>query len=310
MISELVPLVAKSIAKNINITFNAAPHVALIEAEPTQLHQMLMILIHNSIKALPNGGEIVVELNQCDFKQGVEQEGTTQICCSCHRNIIGNFVELAIGDNGQGITQKNIQKLFLPFFTTHQMDGGTGMGLSVLHGMLHEHHGHVLISSEPEQGAKFSLLFPVYEQINAIDDVIHNEVVNRDNLDKAHILLVDDEQIVVDLLAELLTFSGYQISAHTNVQSALAMFMAAPETFDLLITDQNMAGLTGLMLARAIKQVRIDLPAILISGKPVDNFADDINFIESIDGFLTKPFKTKQLNTLVEKLIKDNSSAK
>ena len=201
-----------------------------------------------------------------------------------------------------------MKKLFLPFFTTHQIDGRTGMGLSVLHSLLHEHKGHVIVSSNENTHTIFNLLFPFKKSKDLKVDTQECNQVEEKN--KTHILLVDDEQNVIDLLSEILEFVGYNVTAHTNVQSALSEYMSSPNKFDLLVTDNNMAGLTGLMLIRAIKNITPNLPSILISGKAVDEFNDDEIFKSMVNGYLMKPFKTQQLSVMIEKLIAESLNNK
>jgi PAS domain S-box-containing protein len=296
VINDILPIVNNLLPQNIKLSFITDNHRELINADAAQLQQMLMILLKNAIKASFGHGNITIEVKKAELAE--------QICRGCQQNISGHYIALTIKDNGQGINAKYLPKLFLPFFTTHQMEGGTGMGLSVLHGMLHEHHGHILVTSEPEQGACFTLLFPIIPP-NAVTEKLTTENTEQGNEvhKKAHILFVDDEQPVVDLFTEILEFTGYQVTAQTNVQSALALFMQAPDCFDLVIADQNMHGITGLMLIRAIKNVNPDIPTILISGNERAEFEQDITFIETVDGFLNKPFKTKQLQDLVGKLL-------
>lgn len=294
VIGEILQLVTNTIPEKVKFTFSSDNDVAKIEADPAQLHQMLMILIHNSIKALPDGGNIRVQVNKVSLSE--------EVCSSCHQNFDGNYIELSVSDNGSGILQKYIKKLFLPFFTTDKIGGGTGMGLSILHGMLHEHNGHIRVTNEQEKETSFRLFFPVYQQNVANKDQSVIEPTSACELAKTHILLVDDELSFALLMVEFLERAGYKVTTKTDVQSALSLYMSMPEQFDILITDQNMPGITGLMLIRAVKSVNANLPAILVSGKSSEEFKDDANFNELVNGFLSKPFKTEQLYQLVTDL--------
>ncbi|MBL4909579.1 MAG: PAS domain S-box protein [Alteromonadaceae bacterium] len=301
VVNDILPIATNLLPQNIKLTFSHDNHNELINADVLQLQQMLMILIKNSIKAITGMGNIIISVNKVTVAE--------QTCCGCHQPINGTFIALSIEDNGQGIEAKYLPKLFLPFFTTRIMDGSTGMGLSVLHGMLHEHNGHIVVTSKVKQKTTFTLLFPVIEQIasakiSPVENTNESDNENTNKNDsKAHILFVDDEQIVVDLFTEILMFSGYKVTAETNVQSALALFIQQPKQFNLVIADQNMHGLTGLMLIRAIKNIDPTIATILISGNERAEFEQDLTFIETVDGFLMKPFKTTELQVLVEKLL-------
>ncbi len=300
-VDEFIPLIRNTLPTQITLTYIGDKKNTLINADSMQLNQMLLILVQNAVSAQKNRvGKIQIEVKQISVNE--------QLCNSCCQSISGDYVSLSVKDDGNGIDEKHMKKLFLPFFTTHQIDGGTGMGLSVLHSLLHEHKGHVIVSSNENTHTIFNLLFPFKKSKDLKVDTQECNQVEEKN--KTHILLVDDEQNVIDLLSEILEFVGYNVTAHTNVQSALSEYMSSPNKFDLLVTDNNMAGLTGLMLIRAIKNITPNLPSILISGKAVDEFNDDETFKSMVNGYLMKPFKTQQLSVMIEKLIAESLNNK
>lgn len=128
----------------------------IVNADMLQLQQMLMILVNNAVNAIEDKGEISIGVSKITIEDA--------ICDGCHQPFDGEYAQLWVLDNGEGIEASIRDKLFMPFFTTRQMEGGTGMGLSVVHGMLHEHQGHILFNTKPGIGSCFKLLFPLANQ--------------------------------------------------------------------------------------------------------------------------------------------------
>ncbi len=296
-VGEIIDLINDMLPESIHFSFNTNQHYDDIAADHTLIHQMLMILINNAIEAMPNGGDLNLTITQ----ERVSQD----ICSSCGQTMQGDYLRLTLRDDGHGIEEHNLKNLFLPFYTTNQMAGNTGMGLSILHGMLHEQNGHLLINSDTDAGTTVTLLFPIAPKQSMKENSI--EIVNG-NLHLCHILLVDDDKAVVDMIAQFLEFKGFTVTKETDVQSALSALTKYPDKFDLLITDQNMPGITGLMLIRAINNINADIPAILISGHPIESFAEEPYFNELVNGFLAKPFSMDKLHQLTEKLIFTNEN--
>ncbi len=140
----------------IDITMKFEEDLPRVMTDPTQVHQIIMNLCINAQDAISDHGKIEIELSL------VSEENT--VCTSCQRAFSGEFVELTIKDTGEGIDSKHIHSLFEPFFTTKEMSKGTGMGLAIVHGIMHAHNGHIILNSEPGVGSTFRLLFPVIRE--------------------------------------------------------------------------------------------------------------------------------------------------
>lgn len=279
----------------LEITTDNAP--SMIQCDPVQIQQMIMILVRNSIKAMNESGKLSISINSENVNR--------QICIGCQKSIEGKFVQLVVCDTGCGISQTDMRKIFLPFFTTHLMDGGTGMGLSVLHGILHEHNGHVLVESDSNSGTTFKLLFPSYEKYNNYSENI--EQVKTDNkeavTDALHILLVEKERTNVGNLESHLTSKGYQVSVKNNTQDALSGVIKEPSEFDLVIVEQDMPGFSGLNLIRAIKNVRPEIATILTHDNHIGELERDGKIKGLVDGRLSKPVNEQLLGELISKLL-------
>ena len=222
------------------------------------------------------------------------EEVTDKICSSCHKNMNGDFMTLSIHDNGKGIDSKDIENIFLPFFTTREREGGTGMGLSVLHGLLHDQQGHVLVDSIAGQYTEFKLLLA--EEKLVIRDQEINQKVGRN----IHIMIVDDEVPVGNVLAEILKHYDFEVTVETDSKQALINFNKHPDRYDLIITDKEMPNLTGIELAKLINDIKNNVPVILITGYGKDSVNENV---ESIKAILSKPFETMELIGNIRKLI-------
>jgi CheY-like chemotaxis protein len=190
-----------------------------------------------------------------------------------------------VQDTGSGIYPAVLKRIFDPFFTTKKMAGGSGLGLSVLHGIIHSAGGHVCVSSKPGQGTEFGVFFPATSSVS-VPALAPPEVV-RHQRDR-HIMLVDDEPGIVSYLKDLLEASGYRVSCFTEASVALCQFQANPADVDLLITDQEMEELNGVDLVRAMHILRPDLPVVMCTGYSRDIDEKVANGL-GVAHFLVKP---------------------
>jgi CheY-like chemotaxis protein len=161
-----------------------------------------------------------------------------------------------------------LERIFEPFFTTRQVDEGTGLGLSVVHGIVQTHEGAIVVESQPGKGSCFSVYLPGAETVTGAR--AHDEKVTASTLTRAsdgrHILYLDDDESLVFLVQRLLERRGYRISGYTDQHEALAALRAEPAAFDLVVTDYNMPGKSGLDVAREVHKIRADLPVAIASG--------------------------------------------
>lgn len=290
VIKQVIKLISSTIPSSIKVVMNLR-EVPQVMLDPVRLHQMLISMAMNSSEAMSGNGELTFTTNIIKL--------TNTECNSCHELIDGDYVSISVNDTGKGISPDNLDKIFMPFFTTRNNEGGTGMGLSALHGMMHEMNGHVLVESVPEQNTVFTLLFPI-SAVSKDMSITDSEVsANNEDKDDMHILLVDDEEAVVNFLVEILKMNGFHVTGETNSKNALKHISEHPGKYDLLITDQNMPDLNGLELSKLVNDIRKDLPVILMSGHQIDK---DNKEFEQIKSVLTKPFDTKELIKKVKQI--------
>ena len=232
-----------------------------------------------------------------------DEKNVTAECHSCHESFSGDYIKLAIGDTGSGINPEQLGRIFDPFYTTKDVGKGTGMGLSTVHGIMHNHGGHVVVESSPDTGSTFNLLFPVVDA-HAKTGHLENNIVQvaSKQLSGGNILIVDDEISVGRFIGELLKGCGYSETVEADSRAALLHFERNPEDFDLVVTDQTMPGLSGVELAQAMMEIRPGLPVILCTGH-----SDQIDEIEAaslgISGYVKKPIETDEFLRLVGELL-------
>ena len=291
IVKEAIKMLRSSIPTTITIQEKINPNCDTILADPTQLHQILMNICTNSYHALEKAGGILAIsmdnitlteqeiLNKPDFRPG-------------------NFVKLTIADNGPGIKPAIQDKIFDPYFTTKDIGKGTGMGLSIVHGIITSYGGIIDFESAPGEGTTFYVYFPVAEQ-PGVDSEENGTPLPTG---KERILLVDDEDLLIDMVSDMLERLGYDVTARISSLEALQTFKNQPEDFDLVITDQTMPGMTGETLARRILQIRPDVPIILCTGYSTvisEQKAKSIGIRE----FALKPLVKKDVAKLIRKVL-------
>jgi len=298
MLSSLIP---SSIDVNLEINENTTNRY--IEVDPGQFNQSLMNLVINAKDAiLDQKGKIDVCLEYLSDVNG--------ICDSCHINFSGQFILLSVTDTGVGINQDILRRIFDPFFTTKGIGKGSGMGLSMLHGIVHGSGGHVMVKTSDDKltdsGTTIQVFFPVAEVNKVMEEVADyqlDDFQSSSQFNGKKILIIDDEPLITSCLTEVLRYEDFEIIAFNNPNEGLDYYLAHPKEISLIITDQTMPGLTGLALSKKILDLGHDVPIILCTG--YSEMALDITDIETgIDIIMNKPFKDKVLLKNINNLLR------
>ncbi|BBO77585.1 hypothetical protein DSCW_50020 [Desulfosarcina widdelii] len=253
VVGESLKLMRASLPTNIAIETDISTAELTTVADATQIHQVMLNLCTNAAHAMATGGVLTIRL------EPVLMDGTAGI----EGLAPGSYARLIIADTGHGIKKNIIERIFDPYFTTKETGKGTGMGLSVVHGIVKSSGGAIRAFSKPGQYTEFHIYLP------AVDTVVDEEPADLGQQlpgGGEHILLVDDEEMLVDMMQQVLEQLGYTVSAYTDSSTALDGFRSQPRTYDLMITDMTMPGMNGLELTRAVKAVRKNLPVILCTG--------------------------------------------
>ena len=296
IIKEALKLLRASIPSTIEIRENIDPHCGQVQANPTQLHQVLMNLCTNAYHAMRETGGIL----------GVSLTPYTVTGDDTIKNVNlrpGPYLRLEVSDTGQGMDKQTLSKIFEPYFTTKEPGEGTGMGLSVSHGIIKGHGGHICVYSEPGQGSTFHIYLPVVEETAPQLEAISSEPLPTGD---EKIMLIDDEESTLDVEKNALTTLGYDVSDFKDPLEALEYFQHHADTFDIIITDMTMPRMTGDKLAGALKAIRPELPVIMCTG-----FSEIINEETAkkigITAFLTKPVPIKDFAAVIRKTLDDSS---
>ncbi len=257
--SEVGKMLRATLPATIEMRVNISSELGLDQdttlGDPSQIHQVLMNLCTNAAHAMnEQGGTLTLSLAPREI---TPDEAKTLVGQGS-----GSFLEISVSDTGHGIDPAIMEQIFDPFFTTKAPGEGTGMGLSVAHGIVRSHGGVIRARSEPGQGATFTVLLP--RLIEGAQSVEPPEASVPGGSE--HILFVDDESMIVDMVQELLTNLGYQVTALTSPLEALDKIQHDPQGFDLVLTDQTMPDLLGTELARHATALNSNLPVVLLTG--------------------------------------------
>jgi PAS domain S-box-containing protein len=255
LIKEAVKLLRASIPSYIEIRLNISPSCGAVLANPTQIHQIVMNLCTNAYHAMrETGGGLGISLEELVIS---DKDVHPLLAPSP-----GNYVRLTVSDTGHGMDKATAERIFEPYFTTKKPGEGTGMGLSLVHGIVKSYGGHISVYSEPGKGTTFHVYIP------KVDSAPVKETAAQKKLEGGteHLLIVDDEQPILLLEEEMLSPLGYRITACPTAGEALEKFRASPASFDLVITDMNMPKILGIDLAREMQRIRPDIPIILCTG--------------------------------------------
>ena len=286
--SMLKPLLSSSVILNIAKMKKEYE----IHADAALFTQMLLNLCINAKDSMLLGqGHIDIAVSRIRI-----QEVT---CSSCFKVILGDYIQVSVKDDGSGIHEEKLNRIFEPFFTTKGIGKGTGMGLAMVHGIMHKHGGHLIVDSQEGMGSTFKLLFPVFEGEKQIELVHENNHFKDRTEDKGNILIIDDEIAISHFLEEYLMNKGYKIMVINDSQKALDYFLMNDDNIDLVITDYTMPGLTGLQLAEKMLMHNLNMPIILCSGYS-ENINKDTALSENIRAYIEKPINTSSLLTAIK----------
>jgi CheY-like chemotaxis protein/anti-sigma regulatory factor (Ser/Thr protein kinase) len=265
-------------------------------ADTTQVEQALLNLCTNALLAIGHRkGTLNIEL------ASAELDASQSARVALHA---GRYVTVSVRDNGSGMTEQTLARIFEPFFTTREVGQGTGLGLSVVHGIMQGHQGAIDVQSVLGEGSVFTLYFPpTQEQVvaPAAEAAPVEPLSGRGH----HVMYVDDDQALVFLIVRVLKRRGFTVTAFTDPQEALAAFQAAPNAYDLVVTDYNMPGYSGIDLLRQLKLIRADLPVALASGYVTPELEQSA-IREGANALIYKPDDVSEFCETVQRLIAGN----
>ncbi len=290
IVEEAMKLLEASIPSTVSIGVKVAGVSGLVLADPTQMQQVLMNLCTNAAYAMrEKGGTLSVELSEFSVSPS---DGNAWAMAP------GPYMRLAVRDTGPGIAPEIIGNIFDPFFTTKKPGEGTGLGLSVVHGIVKQHHGYITVESELGKGSTFTVYFP------KAGEEASTETAREDAIPfgRERVLFVDDEGALAEMGENILASLGYDVTSRMSSVEALSLVKDDPSRFDLVITDQTMPEMTGTELAREILAIRPDMPIIMCTGFSYVVDAESARAI-GIKAFAMKPLTKKEIAGTVRKVL-------
>ncbi len=294
VVEDAVALLRPTLPAGVELTTAFDADAPTVLADPTQIHQVLINLCTNAWHAMEGHADrIDIRLD------GITLDAEAARVDPTLRP--GHFARLSVTDTGAGMDAATLERIFEPFFTTKPVGQGVGLGLSVVHGIVKAHGGAITVTSQPGSGTTFSLYFPAAE---APEQPAAPEVAAPKPLPAAggqHVLYLDDEEGLVSLVTRLLELLGYRVSGYTRPEEALAAVRADPGQFDLVVTDLNMPGMSGLDVARALSRLRPDLPVVLVSGYITDELRGAA-LEAGVRELIYKPNTFEELGEVVQRL--------
>ncbi len=278
IVKEALELLRASIPTTIEIRQDIKKESGAVMADPTQIHRVMMNLCTNAAHAIQEkGGTLEVSLEDIEL----DADASTQYFDLKP----GPYVRLTVSDTGYGMDHTVRKRIFDPFFTTKEPSRGTGMGLAVVHGIVKDHGGAIIVDSEPAKGSTFQVFFPRIESEALLEAESGLGGIPTGN---ERILFVDDEEAMVNMGKQMLKSLGYEVVARTSSIEALEAFRAQPDSFDLVITDMTMPNMTGDLLAKELMGIRDDIPIVLCTGH-IQMISEEKANAMGIRGFAMKP---------------------
>ena len=293
VIKEALELLRPSLPTTIDIKSDIDQECEEILADPTQIHQVIMNLCTNAYHAMRSSG-------------GVLQLSLTKVFLR-EEDIVykmdirpGFYLKLEVIDTGIGMDKKMQETIFEPYFSTKVKGEGTGLGLAVVHGIVANANGSVLVESEPGKGTTFTIFFPVMETENEL--ILVTELADSLPTGDEHIMVVDDDDVLVNLNKRFLEKLGYKVTGFTSSLEALQVFKETANNFDLLVTDMTMPEMTGAQLSQEILLIKPYFPIILCTGFSELITEEKASQLGILD-YIMKPVVQKDLAVSIRRLL-------
>jgi len=292
IVKEATKFLSASLPATISIGVSVSPNGAKVLADPSQIHQVLMNLCTNAYHAMRDkGGKMKVELTSAEFEQ--------EFSVSTGTLPAGKYVCLSVTDTGCGMDERTRDRIFEPFFTTKPVGEGTGLGLSVVHGIIKNHDGGIDVTSTPDVGTCFKAYLPQIADNKASEPAVPARILGGGE----RILVVDDEQNIVNALRDVLEKAfGYSVTAFTDSDAALNHITDNISRYDLVIVDHTMPGKSGTDVATRLKELRPELPILLLTGYNQAG-ADDDMASGMFDRVVMKPLRASDIANVVRQTL-------
>lgn len=300
VVEESVRLLRATLPAGITLTVQGAPDTPAVLADETQIEQVLLNLGTNAWQAVQDSGSGTVNVSLT--RQNTLPPGAGP---APGESAPASWACLCVSDNGAGMDEATRSRMFEPFFTTKAPGKGTGLGLAVVHGILRDHQAVLHVQSAPGAGSSFAIYFPGLpdEAVQPPDQPADTATHRQDGQGPPHVLYVDDDEMIVFLVRRLMEREGYRVSVFADPGKALEAILAPDAPYDLVITDFNMPGMSGLDLARAVRDLRPDLPMAITSGHIHDELKEQALAL-GVRELIYKPTTMNELLEAVNRLVR------
>jgi signal transduction histidine kinase/CheY-like chemotaxis protein len=289
LIEEVLKFLKASLPRSIEIKTKIDDYKVTVFGDSTQFHQIMMNLCTNAAHAMQTDGGV---LEIC-LEKAIFSENEAHIYDNLKP---GDYLMLSVSDTGHGISEEKLDRIFDPFFTTKERGEGTGLGLSVVHGIIKDMQGAISVASEPGKGTTFQILLPIYKGAAKLDTLTPEKELQKG---RGRILFVDDEESICESTRMILTKIGYHVTTLTDSVKALELFASDPEAFDLIITDLGMPKMNGLELSKQILGKKANVPILLCTGFS-EGITQDVLQNIGIKEMVMKPLIATELADIVK----------
>ncbi|MBS3809818.1 MAG: PAS domain S-box protein [Desulfobacterales bacterium] len=292
LIKEVLKMLRSIMPASIEFRQNFPDQQLFVNANPTQVHQVIVNLTTNARDAMTDeSGVLEVSVEPVSFDHSIKKKYPDLEP--------GNYAGITVSDTGLGIPRHFMDKIFEPYFTTRHQETGTGLGLSIVHGIVKAHKGHVTVCSEPGKGSTFRVYLPLTETHGIVSPPPEAEQELQTGTES--ILLVDDEKAIAEMQQHALERLGYKVTSKTGSRQALETFSAAPDKFDIMISDMTMPDMAGDRLAIKVKEIRPDLPVILCTGfsRKLEVHKEKLD----VEDFLMKPVNRTEMAKKIRQIL-------
>ncbi len=297
LIDETLRFIRAATPSSIELRHDRPAEPLHVLGDATQIHQVLMNLCTNAVQAMQGrSGQLTLRGQPVDTESGISIPARAQLPP-------GRYICVTISDTGPGIPPEVLHRVFEPFFTTKPTGEGTGLGLSVVHGIMQGHGGAVTVESEIGRGATFHLYFPAAAATAISNPSSSGPDAERADINGVRVLLIDDEPLIATSLAEYLQRHGARVAVYTDPAAAIEKFTATSGAFDVVVTDMTMPHLSGLEVAETIHRLQPSLPVIITSGR-MDEAGRRRSVSNGVSAILTKPVSGEILRrTIARQLV-------
>lgn len=289
-IENIVKIIKRVIGEDIALKLNLYADKLNVFVDPTQLEQALINLATNARDAMPKGGSLLIETTKFDIDYNflkIHNYGRE-----------GSYAQISVTDTGVGIPKENLDKIFIPFFTTKEVGKGTGLGLSTCYGIVKNYDGFINVYSEIDKGTTFKIYLPIFESIK--ETTVEKREEESIEVKDLSILVVDDEEMVREIIGETLKNAGMKVDVVGNCEEALKKII--DNDYDLVLSDIVMPKMSGVELYRKAKEIKADINFLFLSGYPADFIIQ--NYDIELQGIIMKPISPKALYDKIVKWFK------